>query len=55
MSDLEADSSDDNSEQLTDKQRAQLQDKETQEKYRREYLRQLRQRECPGCGDDGLF
>ena len=26
-----------------------------QAKYRQEYLRQLRQRECPGCGDTEIF
>jgi hypothetical protein len=25
-----------------------------QEKYRREYLRQIRLRSCPGCGDDEI-
>lgn len=25
-----------------------------QEKYRREYLRQIRLRSCPGCGDDDI-
>lgn len=26
-----------------------------QEKYRREYLKQLRLRACPGCGEEELF
>ena len=25
-----------------------------QERYRREYLRQIRLRSCPGCGDDEI-
>mgnify|MGYP001587150734 CR=1 FL=1 len=25
-----------------------------QEQYRREYLRQIRLRSCPGCGDDEI-
>ena len=31
---------------------AQLADTELQEKYREEYLAQLRRRLCPGCGED---
>ena len=26
-----------------------------QARYRQEYIRQLRQRECPGCGDTSIF
>lgn len=29
-----------------------LSDAATQEAYRQEYLKQLRQRFCPGCGED---
>jgi hypothetical protein len=36
---------------LTTAQHQQLTDGETQEKYRTEYIRQLRQRSCPGCGE----
>ena len=32
-----------------------LADSVMQEKYRREYLRQIQQRSCPGCGDDEIF
>jgi hypothetical protein len=32
-----------------------LADSVMQEKYRREYLRQIRQRSCPGCGDDEIL
>lgn len=31
---------------------AQLADAELQEKYRKEYLAQLRRLSCPGCGED---
>ncbi|WP_442483359.1 hypothetical protein [Aeoliella sp. SH292] len=31
---------------------AQLADVELQEKYRKEYLAQLRRRSCPECGED---
>jgi hypothetical protein len=30
-----------------------LADAATQEKYRQEYLIQMRRLSCPGCGDDG--
>ena len=40
---------------LTDEQRAALADSKLQAQYRREHLRQMRARECPGCGDDSLF
>ncbi len=42
-------------EQMTDKQRQELQDPAIQEQNRREMLRQLRLRQCPGCGEDGIF
>ena len=32
-----------------------LPDPSTQEHYRQEYLRQIRQRSCPGCGDEGIL
>jgi hypothetical protein len=32
-----------------------LNDPIKQEQYRQEYLRQLRLRSCPGCGDTDLF
>ena len=31
-----------------------LDDSIKQEQYRREYLRQIRLRSCPGCGDDEI-
>jgi hypothetical protein len=31
---------------------AQLADAELQERYRKEYLAQLRRLSCPGCGED---
>lgn len=31
---------------------AQLDDAELQERYRKEYLAQLRRLSCPGCGED---
>jgi Fe-S-cluster containining protein len=30
-------------------------EEQQQARYRQEYIRQLRQRECPGCGDTALF
>jgi hypothetical protein len=42
-----------NQEQLTEAQLADLTDAPKQQTYREEYLRQLRQRSCPGCGDEG--
>lgn len=30
----------------------QLSDAELQERYRREYMNQLKQMSCPGCGED---
>lgn len=33
---------------------ADLSDSIKQEKYRKEYLRQIRLRSCPGCGDDDI-
>jgi hypothetical protein len=42
-------------ETLTEAQEQALADADTQEKYRIEYLRQLRQRSCPGCGETDLF
>jgi hypothetical protein len=41
-------------ESLAEAQLADLTDAAKQESYRQEYLRQLRQRACPGCGDDGV-
>lgn len=32
-----------------------LNDAIKQELYRQEYLRQIRLRSCPGCGDDGII
>lgn len=42
------------SELLEDLQHPDLADAAKQEQYRLEYLRQLRLRACPGCGDDGI-
>lgn len=42
-------------ENLTEAQQQALADANTQERYRVEYLRQLRQRSCPGCGETDLF
>lgn len=42
----------------TDEQKAEqeaLKDPIKQEQYRQEYLRQLRLRSCPGCGETDLF
>ncbi len=42
----------------TDEQQAEqetLKDPIKQEQYRQEYLRQLRLRSCPGCGETDLF
>ncbi len=38
-------------EQLTDEQRAQLEDNDLQAKYQAAYEQQLRLRSCPGCGE----
>ena len=42
-------------EQLTEQQLRELQDPAVQEQYRKEMLRELRLRQCPGCGEDELF
>ena len=55
MSDLESDQSSGDGEHLGDKERAVVDDEELQQQYRREYFRQLRQRQCPGCGEDHTF
>lgn len=39
---------------LEDPTHPDLADAVKQEQYRLEYLRQLRLRSCPGCGDDGI-
>lgn len=44
-----------NTEALTDKQTAELSDKEKQAEYEKAYLAQLRQLQCPGCGETELF
>lgn len=36
----------------TESDNAQLEDAELQERYRKEYLDQLRRLSCPGCGED---
>lgn len=36
----------------TASENAQLEDAELQERYRKEYLAQLRRLSCPGCGED---
>lgn len=41
--------------ELTEKQKADLEDPEVQARNRREMLRQLRLRQCPGCGEDEIF
>ena len=40
---------------LTEKQKADLEDAETQAKWHKEMMQQLRRMQCPGCGDDELF
>ena len=55
MSDLESDQSSGDGEHLGDKERAVVDDEELQQQYRRECFRQLRQRQCPGCGEDHTF
>jgi len=40
---------------LTDHEKNQLADEATQEAYRKAHLAQLRQRQCPGCGEEPLF
>ncbi len=42
-------------EELTLKQRAELNDPDVQARNHREMLRQLRLRQCPGCGEDDIF
>ena len=37
--------------QLTERDQQALADAETQEAYRAEYIRQLKLRSCPGCGE----
>ena len=39
------------SQELTDKERAELADAQKQAEYRRAYFDQLRKLQCPGCGD----
>lgn len=36
----------------TASENVQLEDAELQERYRKEYLAQLRRLSCPGCGED---
>ena len=38
--------------ELTDQQRADLEDQALQAKYRVEYERQLRRQSCPGCAEE---
>ena len=45
----------DQDEPLTDPERQQLEDPETQERHRLEYLKQLRRLQCPGCGEADMF
>ncbi|TWU21409.1 hypothetical protein [Bythopirellula polymerisocia] len=40
---------------LTDQQARELADKAKQEEYRKAHLAQLRQLQCPGCGETELF
>lgn len=40
---------------LTDQQQADLADAVTQERYRVEYLQQLRRQSCPGCGESNTL
>lgn len=41
---------------ITERQEADLADASVQEQYREEYLRQLRRRSCPGCGEgDAIY
>ena len=42
-------------EQLTNEQRAQLEDQELQAKHRAAYQQQMRLRSCPGCGETDVF
>ena len=37
--------------ELTERQEVDLADAATQERYRAEYLQQLRRMSCPGCGE----
>lgn len=41
--------------QLDTSEQQALDDPIKQEQYRQEYLRQLRLRSCPGCGETDLF
>lgn len=45
----------DESDQLTEQQQMELANAELQQHYHDEYLRQLRLRSCPGCGEEDLF
>jgi len=42
-------------EELTQAELSQLSDKDKQEEFRKAYLAQLRQQQCPGCGETDLF
>ena len=44
-----------NESELSANQQADLDDAATQEAYRKQYLAQLRQQQCPGCGESELF
>ncbi len=41
--------------ELTDEQRAQLEDQELQANHQAAYQKQLRLRSCPGCGETDVF
>ncbi len=42
-------------EQLTDEQRAQLEDEELQAKHRAAFQQQMRRMSCPGCGETDIY
>ncbi len=55
MADQTQTATDQYNKQLTDEQRAQLEDEDLQAKHRAAYEQQLRLRSCPGCGETGMF
>ncbi len=55
MADQTQTATDQYNKQLTDEQRAQLEDEELQAKRRAAYQQQMRRLSCPGCGDTEVF
>ena len=55
MADQTQTATDQDNKQLTDEQRAQLEDKELQARNQAAYQQQMRRMSCPGCGETDIF